>query len=141
MKIVLYKTDSPTNQLDKVLVECGEVEGAMRKNVSVVYPYFLMKQPSFEFNYLYIPDFGRYYFVKSISKVRTGLITVNCNVDVLMSYKEEILESKIVLEMYSGADDMVKPSVDKSVKPVVSQLKYNDIFTEPSLICVFAGGK
>ena len=41
-----------------------------------------------EFNYAYIPQFNRYYFVSSVSTAATGLYVVSLVVDVLMSFKE-----------------------------------------------------
>ena len=43
-----------------------------------------------DFNYIYISEWGRYYFVRHISVERSNLITVYCHVDVLYSYATEI---------------------------------------------------
>ena len=44
-------------------------------------------------NYMYIPLFNRYYFINDIISVRNHLWRVTSNVDVLMSYKDQILET------------------------------------------------
>lgn len=49
-------------------------------------------------NYARIPDFGRYYYVKSINVERNGLWRVNLAEDVLMSFREEIKGSVGVLQ-------------------------------------------
>lgn len=41
-------------------------------------------------NYVYIPDFNRYYFINDITSVRQNLWRLTLHVDVLMSYKNEI---------------------------------------------------
>ena len=44
-------------------------------------------------NYMYIPLFNRYYFISDISSVANHLWRITSNVDVLMSYKDQILET------------------------------------------------
>ena len=47
-------------------------------------------------NYCYIDEFNRYYFIDKIEQVRKNLYRVHCKVDVLESYKVEILNAKDV---------------------------------------------
>lgn len=42
-------------------------------------------------NYVYIPDFNRYYYINDIIVVTNALIQINTDVDVLMSFKDDIL--------------------------------------------------
>ena len=43
-----------------------------------------------EFNYIYIPDYRRYYFVESVSLSENGMNVYECECDYLMTYKELI---------------------------------------------------
>ena len=52
---------------------------------SFIYDYVLAA------NYAYIPEFNRYYFINDIISVRKNIWQLVMNVDVLMSYKDEIL--------------------------------------------------
>lgn len=45
-------------------------------------------------NYVYIPEFNRYYFINDIVSLRQNLWQITLSVDVLMSYKNQILETK-----------------------------------------------
>lgn len=47
------------------------------------------------FNYAYIPDFGRYYFIDDIIFEDTGNVTLTMSIDVLASYRDEIITSDI----------------------------------------------
>ena len=47
------------------------------------------------FNYAYIPDFGRYYFIDDIIFEDTGNVTLTMSIDVLASYRDEIINSQI----------------------------------------------
>lgn len=40
-----------------------------------------------DFNYIYIPDFKRYYFVESVSLAENGMNVYECECDYLMTYK------------------------------------------------------
>lgn len=42
-------------------------------------------------NYVYIPEFKRYYYINDIIVVTNALIQINTDVDVLMSFKDDIL--------------------------------------------------
>ena len=53
---------------------------------SFIYDYVLAA------NYAYIPEFNRYYFINDIISVRKNIWQLIMNVDVLMSYKDEILK-------------------------------------------------
>lgn len=51
---------------------------------SFIYDYIISA------NYVYIPDFNRYYFINDIISIRNNMWRLNMHVDVLMSYKKEI---------------------------------------------------
>ena len=47
------------------------------------------------FNYIYIPDFGKYYFIERIEIAENGIKNYNCKCDVLNSNKQIVMNSKI----------------------------------------------
>lgn len=57
----------------------------------IVYDYQITNMIP-EFNYAYIPNFKRYYFLVEIISVRTGLWRVALRCDVLMSFKEDFVK-------------------------------------------------
>lgn len=59
------------------------------------------------YNYAYIPDFNRYYFITNISSYRTNLWRIDMKVDVLMSYANEINNQNEFITRYEGADPYV----------------------------------
>ena len=40
-----------------------------------------------DFNYIYIPDYNRYYFVETVSLAENGMNVYECECDYLMTYK------------------------------------------------------
>lgn len=93
IKVYLYNTADEPNRIQKTLPTVSPVEGTIRDpgSVDVLQPDILIAgtvDPSC--NYCYIDVFDRYYFVNSTS-IRSGLTELHCSVDVLMSYKTDIL--------------------------------------------------
>ena len=44
-------------------------------------------------NYMFLPDYRRYYYITDITQVRANLVKISGRVDVLMSFKDEIQNS------------------------------------------------
>lgn len=92
MEIRLYKTTDAPEKLNKTLTGELHVNGALRDSNNVLQPYVEMTVDVTQYNYAYIPQYSRYYFVTGYRVVRSGLFAVSLSVDVLMSYREQILE-------------------------------------------------
>lgn len=98
MNIILYTTGSERNMINKVLENDLVLTGSLRDESSVVNPSFVIEHinPS-SYNYCYIEEFGRYYFINEIVSVRTNLWRISCSVDVLMSYRPQILALDVII--------------------------------------------
>lgn len=105
MDITLYINSSERQSINKTLSSGTTLSGALRGESSVINPSFLIEtgNPS-GFNYCYIPDFGRYYFISNITSVRTGIWRIDCNVDVLMSFRSQILNLNVTVSDASIGD-------------------------------------
>ena len=66
-------------------------------------------------NYMYIPEFGRYYFIRDITIAITGLYVISARVDVLMSFKDQILNLECFIERNEFAYD---PSLEDNLLPL-----------------------
>ena len=67
--------------------------GTLRDRCSITDPVFMLELDDTDvgaFNYLYVDEFARYYFVKETVIERSGLVSVYCHVDVLYSFKSGI---------------------------------------------------
>lgn len=84
-----------------------EVELTLKNGTSILQPTFLLSADISEYNYCHFND--RYYWINDIMSVRNGLWEVQCRVDVLASWKSEIMESSAFVS-YSSNDinQMVK---------------------------------
>lgn len=126
MHLTLYKYLGEKNRLDKLsdLVFLSNVTGKFKADVSILSPVLLLNLPTineqglidennneigdvvltndegrvYDFNYVYIEEFSRFYFVNNIVVSSNGLALVSCEVDALYSFKEQILNNNAMIE-------------------------------------------
>ena len=94
MEIVFYQNSADANRVDKFnnLNLVTSMVGTLREESSVVNPTIsIMYQTYPNFNYAYIPNFARYYYITDIISIRKNLWQLSLSVDVLMSFKSGIL--------------------------------------------------
>ena len=92
MDIELYRCKSPKNKLNKTLEKTVTISATIyeyEQNRNRLSFRFNVSDVG-EFNYIYIPDYNRYYFVESVSLSENGVNVYECECDYLMTYKELI---------------------------------------------------
>lgn len=99
MDITLYKNNSEKNKIRKKLSNEHTLSGTLRNESNVVNPAIIINidNPTV-YNYVYIPMFGRYYFITDYVSMRTGIWQINLKSDVLMSFKDSILNSRALIQ-------------------------------------------
>ena len=100
MEIILYYNDSEKIKLDKELTQIGTIEGRLFQNTSITKPsiMFDLDIAVFSANYLYIPQFNRYYFITDVVNVSANKWQIQARVDVLTSFKSAIRENTAIIE-------------------------------------------
>lgn len=132
MNIILYQTNSERERINKSLGGSLTLTGTLRGESSVINPSFIIEHsnPS-TYNYCYISDFSRYYFIDNITSIRNGLWKIDCKVDVLMSYKDAILNLNVITSDLSIGEP--KPSTYIDGEQWVATVKCKtDIINFPS---------
>ena len=90
--INFYSYNGHPNTVNKQLGEFTAIEGNLRQTFDVLRPTVtLRKQPRPTFNYCYIPDLGRYYFVDRVSFEGNNAYELALRIDVLKTYESVIL--------------------------------------------------
>ena len=111
MRIILYHNASDTRVINKTLVGGREFEGVMRDEMSVMTPVIrLENQGVIDYNYAYIPDLQRYYVVSSIDCYRDGIWDISLSVDVLMSFRGDIMILPVIVDkqtMMENGDEYI----------------------------------
>lgn len=110
--IVLYQMKSPANKVTKdISLQIATVNGVLRSGSSLIDPVVVVETDQNilwrkGLDYSYIEEFGRYYYVTNIVSIpgqrqaastMTSLWELHMHVDVLMSFKDEILAQKGII--------------------------------------------
>ena len=98
-QVTLYQNLSDNRVLTKNIVNSLEVSGTLRNECSVVTPVIQIQttQNLSTYNYCYIPEFHRYYYINEIRSIVNGVFEISLKCDVLMTYKQGILASRGVV--------------------------------------------
>lgn len=94
MQLYLYKTNDLNNVVDKVLTDETLFNINLKRDTDILRPKIpLAKNIGVDlktFNYAYIPDLNRYYFINVVESMNNAIDVLYLEVDVLMSYKTQI---------------------------------------------------
>lgn len=102
MKATFYKISKRKNSTAVPNGQGNERNLTLKNGSSIITPTFLVAGESFDYNYCSFN--GRYYWITDITSVRNELWEVQCRVDVLASWKNDILNSKGFVK-YSSSDN------------------------------------
>ena len=106
--ITLYKNISDPRYLHKGLTLIADlVSCQITEDCSIVDPVIKIGLLSayINCNYVYIPNFHRYYYVTRKTILNGEFIELTLHVDVRMSFKSQILNSKIIVDRSGSNPD------------------------------------
>lgn len=116
MTINLYNTTSPNNKIVKTLTNLTALSGELREECDLINPVIRVEGMQYRsFNYAYIPDFNRYYFITGYRSLGHNMLELSLKVDVLMSYRTQILASTSYIERAS-LNTVTEPDIDDGSK-------------------------
>ena len=99
MDILLYNNTSERNALNKTLFNETTYTGVLKDNCSVINPIFVLYETNpTGFNYAYIAEFSRYYYIVDIVSTSNNMWEISLTCDVLMSFKTDILNSDGIID-------------------------------------------
>lgn len=92
MLLNLYSTSDDTRKVDKSLTAVKDITATPSENVTMLSPAFIVEYDStiLTANYCYIPEFARYYYITNITLLRGNRLQLNCAVDVLKTYADDL---------------------------------------------------
>lgn len=140
MVINLYSVSSSPNTLNKVLGDSAIIENAkMYGETDYIYPVFIFKLDNpFTYNYLYSDELGRYYFIENVSS-ENNIYTVRCREDVLMSFKDEILELYAISESSDNPNQFMNDvNYSEDTRRTIKKYSWNNAFNSDGTFVLVA---
>lgn len=141
MKVEFYHTADNANTINKTLQPITTTDIIFRQAVNEATPFILMNRDKLTgSNYVHIPNFKRYYFISSVDNYTANLVRINLTTDLLMTYKDDILNSTVLITATEKPSYFSSslPTQTKTIKRVVkSDVTLNK---ENSLILTTIGG-
>ena len=90
----LYKNTSENTDVQKNISDRLDITGYSRESVDILHPVIQLKDYVVnEYNYCYIVELRRYYYITNIVSFPNGTYQLTMAVDVLMSYINDIKAS------------------------------------------------
>ena len=111
MTINLYSKGDNPKTVTKTLTAISSVQGRATQPCNILRPELILSGDStvnaINANYVFVPDFGRYYFVKDHTTDTAARIILSCEVDPLMSWAAGIRASK---QLVTRSESVGKPT-------------------------------
>ena len=142
--INLYVNYSESNRLEKSIDLVESYTGVLRSECSIIDPKITIEcdiSLLSRCNYLSIPSFRRYYYIRNMVSVREGLVELSCHVDVLMSFASAIKSNRAIIKR--SATEWNLYLNDGSLKcyqnPHIITRKFPNGFTSQEFVLAVAG--
>lgn len=143
MDIFLYKTESAPNVVDKRLTEVAHYTSVrLLDDTSILTPTIEVRESTiiddlWTINYFYIPKFKRYYFVTD-AVATAGMFRLSGRVDVLRSYKSEILISSQIISRQENLQDryLHDSMIPISDKQEVQEIEFGETFDDTNSLFI-----
>lgn len=134
----LYKNQSENNDLQKVITDKKQLDAYSRESVDILNPVVdLQGYTVNDYNYCYIQELRRYYYIEKIVSAPNGTTQLSMKVDVLMSFIDDIKAShglitkQVVFNPYYGENDV-------DARQTVDKLEFTDQFDHTGEFVVVA---
>ena len=129
----IYRCPSDERMVSKTLNDKFKFNHiTFKKDTSIINPVFIVGaiQDNTEpmdtvgwwrkFNYCYCSNLERYYFIRNIVFQKTGLVELQCDVDPLMSFKDDILNST---QLITRQENKIQKYIPDQSLPIHSATK------------------
>ena len=120
MTAKLYKNVSDNREINKNITEISTIDLVLYLDTNVLNPVFKVKTFNNNGNYLYVPALNRYYYINNYT-LSNQCVYLHCSVDVLMSYKTDILNTTCLI---SRAENDYNDNIVDTLAPITENAVY-----------------
>lgn len=140
MKAILYNNTSDNKKLNKNLNTISTLDLTLYLDTNVLNPVFKVKTFNNNGNYIYVPDLCRYYFIDNYT-LSNQCVYLHCSVDVLMSYKNEILSNEYLIKRNEFLRDnkLIDTEIPLSCKKQIVTEQISEQFINDGISCYILG--
>lgn len=112
--VVMMSNGSDNNVVDKAVTTISTVSCALKDPTEMVNPVLRLAVDSVASgaNYCWIEALGRFYFIREKTQVTAGMVELQLHVDVLMSHKTDLRNSRALVEVTGNA---FNPYIDSEI--------------------------
>lgn len=144
--IILQNNKSPNNKIGKTLTNIATLSGTLKTETSIIDPIIVVESSTLSdmisnINYITIESFGRSYFINNIKSIKNNLWEISTHVDVLESFKKEILDNTgIIYRQENEWNLYLNDGVFKCYQnPHIVTKSFPNGFSEQEFVLVVAG--
>lgn len=140
MTAILYNNTSDNKKLNKNINTISTVDLILYLDTNILNPTFKIKNFNNNGNYIYVPDLGRYYFIDNYT-LSNQCVYLHCSVDVLMSYKNEILNHEYLIKRNEFLRDnkLTDTEIPLSCKKQIVTEQISNQFINDGISCYILG--
>ena len=137
MRIKLYKVYAEEHKLNKTLNIELVLTGSLKTKVSVFNPIIMLKSVNFnflEYNYCFIEDFNRYYFIENIEINALTLFEIRLREDVLMSFNSDIKNMTVQISESSNPNSNFIDCKMSDKKELIQSIDLENPFSQTGFL-------
>lgn len=137
MRIKLYKVYDRENKLNKTLNNELVLTGSLKTKVSVCNPVIMLKSVNFnfsEYNYCFIEEFNRYYFIEDIEINALTLFEMRLREDVLMSFNSDIKNMTVQINESSNPNSNFIDCKMSDKKELIQSMDLENPFSQKGFL-------
>ena len=147
MNLTLYRNTAERNSMRPALNQIGPVlVWQLRDSASLIDIEITIEkspQSTFRANYIFIEELNRYYHVNNVTALRNGLTVLNCTLDPLYTYYEQVINCPGLIarcESVSSNRYLQDPGFVYPVYPGIIRKMFSDSPTDTTLVLMVTAG-
>lgn len=131
MQIKLYNTTDDNIKVNKTLSDEVVYNIKLKAETSIIEPTIILQTENYiTSNYAYIEHFNRYYYIENVVVYPNNVYNISLRCDVLMSYKDDILNSYAYIEQQTNVNEYYNSDYQSEVRKEVDIYKSNVVLEE-----------